>query len=187
MSRPARTVGADESVKGALCVMDRYHLTSLPVVTRDGRLVGVISEADVLRDRVSPDSCAHMRPGRQVAAPAVSVGQLMSRPLTVEPGSDLNEAVELMTTTPVKSLPVVDEGRVVGVISRSDVVHLLARHDDQILEDVVCLLRDANLHCGVEVREGIVSLLALADPRAAPAAKAMSAAVGGVMAVQVFT
>jgi hypothetical protein len=49
------------------------------------------------------------------------------------------------------------------------------------------MLTDAGLHCGVEVLDGIVSLLAFDDPRAAPAAMAFSAVVAGVVAVQVFT
>jgi CBS domain-containing protein len=187
MSRPALTVGVDESVKGALRLMDRHHVTSLPVIGRQGLLVGVVNEADVLRHRVRHDPRAHMMPEPGTTAPAVSVAQVMSRPLTVEPRGDLSEAVELMMSTAVKSLPVVEEGRVVGVVSRSDVVHLLARQDSQIREDVVRLLTDAGLHCGVEVLDGIVSLLAFDDPRSAPAAKAVSASVGGVVAVQVFT
>jgi CBS domain-containing protein len=187
MSRPALTVGVDESVKGALRLMDRHHVTSLPVIDSQGLLVGIINEADVLRHRVAHDPRAHMMPDPDPAAPAFSVAQVMSRPLTVEPRGDLSEAVDLMTSSAVKSLPVVAEGRVVGVVSRSDVVHLLARQDDQIREDVVRLLTDAGLHCGVEVLDGTVSLLALDDPRSAPAAKAVSASVGGVVAVQVFT
>ena len=187
MSRPALTVGVDESVKGALRLMDQHHVTSLPVIGRQGLLVGVVNEADALRHRVSHDPRAHMMPRPETTTPAVSVAQLMSRPLTVEPRDDLSEAVELMTSTAVKSLPVVEGGRVVGVVSRSDVVHLLARQDDQIREDIVRMLTDAGLHCGVEVLDGIVSLLAFDDPRSAPAAKAVSASVGGVVAVQVFT
>lgn len=54
------------------------------------------------------------------------------RPVTVRGDTDVAEAVELMTSTTVKSLPVVDEhGRVVGVVSRRDVVHALARPDDE--------------------------------------------------------
>jgi CBS domain-containing protein len=187
MSSPALTVAAEESVSGALRLMDARHVTSLPVLNREGRLVGIVSEADVLRDRVSPDPRAHMLPHRRSAALAVSVAQVMSRPLTAEPRMDLNEAVDLMTTTGVKSLPVVVEGRVVGVVSRSDVVHLLAREDDQVLEEVVSQLRGANLQCNIEVRDGIVSLLTFDDPRAAPAAAAVAGAVRGVVGVQVFT
>jgi CBS domain-containing protein len=187
MSSPALTVDVHESVKGALRLMDQHHVTSLPVIGRQGLLVGVVNETDVLRHRVCHDPRAHMMLRPEATAAAVSVAQLMSRPLTVEPRDDLSEAVELMTSTAVKSLPVVEGGRVVGVVSRSDVVHLLARQDDQIREDVVRMLTDAGLHCGVEVLDGIVSLLAFDDPRSAPAAKAVSASVGGVVAVQVFT
>jgi CBS-domain-containing membrane protein len=187
MSSPAVTVRADESVIGALRLMDEHHVTSLPVVGRHGQIVGIVGEADVLRHRVLHDPRAHMLPHRDLTAPAARVAQVMGRALTVDPRMDLNEVVELMATTEVKSLPVVEEGMVVGVVSRSDVVHLLARQDGQIRNEVMCLLTEADLHCDVEVRDGIVSLLALDNPLAAPAAKALSAAVAGVAAVQVFT
>jgi CBS domain-containing protein len=131
MSIPALTVGVDESVKGALRLMDQHHVTSLPVIGRQGLLVGVINEADVLRHRVCHDPRAHMMPKPGTTTPAVSVAEALSRPLTMEPRGDLSEAVELMTSTAVKSLPIVEEGSV-GVVSRSDVVHLLARQDAQI-------------------------------------------------------
>ena len=186
MSSPVLTVDAGESIEEALRLMDRHHVTSLPVLEGRGQLVGILSEADVLRHRLSEDPRLHMLQHPAPAAPAVTVREVMSRPLTVGPRTDLKEAVELMGSSAVKSLPVVEEGRVVGVVSRSDVVHLFARRDDQIREDVVRMLSDADLRFEVQVRDGVVSLLALDDVRTASAATAVSGAVAGVVAVQVL-
>ena len=187
MSSPALTVPADESVKDALIVMDQHRVTSLPVVGTTGVIVGIVSEADLLRARVPHDARTHMRLPMPHERLPLRVAQVMSRPIMVEPGDDLSEAVELMTTTMVKSLPVVDQGRVVGMLSRSDVVHLMARSDEQIHEEIVDLLAGAGLCCHVEVRDGSVSVLRLDDPRSARAARAIASAVPGVVSVQVFT
>lgn len=105
--------------------------------------------------------------------------------LTVSPASDLSDAVDLMTTTAVKSLPVVDEGRVVGVVSRSDVVHLLAREDDEVRGEVDELLRSAGVECEVEVEDGRVVLHAPPDPHQRRVAEVIAGSVPGVISVHV--
>ena len=75
--------------------------------------------------------------------------------MTVSPNDDLSDAVELMTSTAAKSLPVVERGRVVGVVSRSDVVRLLARSDEQICGEIDELLRSADLDYDVNVEHGL--------------------------------
>jgi CBS domain-containing protein len=91
-----------------------------------------------------------------------------------------------MVTTAVESLPVVQDDRLVGIASRSDVVSLLARPDDEVRQEVVALLADASLACEVEVADGVVSLLGPADPSLVPAMRAVAGAVPGVIAVQAF-
>jgi len=187
MTTAVLTVDADESVTAALRLMSDHHVTSLPVTRVDSDLlVGIVSEADLLRARLAHDPRAHMVPHPQGRHLPVSVAQVMSRPMTVAPGTDLSEAVELMVSTAVKSLPVVDRDRLVGIVSRSDVVHVLARPDEDVHRDVVGLLADAGLRCQVEVADGIVSLLAPQDPSQAPAMSAVAGSVPGVVAVQVF-
>jgi hypothetical protein len=82
--------------------------------------------------------------------------------LTVGPDSDLTEAVELMTSTGVKSVPVVvANGRVLGVVSSSDVVRMLARADHDLERDVDAALAAVGLRDWlVEVNDGTVELLA---------------------------
>jgi CBS domain-containing protein len=159
MTSPAVTVGTDASIKDGLKLLDRYHVTALPVTDREGRLVGVVSEADLLRDAVRPDTRTHLISRDPVTDHPERIADVMSTlSMTVPAAGDLSEAIDLMTTTAVKSLPVVEAGRVVGVVSRSDIVHLLARSDHHIAGEVDELLRSAGMDCEVLVQDGVVAV-----------------------------
>lgn len=187
MTSPAITVSSRTTVKEGLRLLDRNHVTALPVVSSEGRLLGVVSEADLLLEALRHDSRTQMMP--QLHTPQVPpryVGDVMSTlALTVSPSSDLADAVELMTTTAVKSLPVVDGERVVGVVSRSDIVHLLAREDDEVHAEVDELLRSAGVECEVEVEDGRVRLRAPMDPHRRRVAEVIARSVPGVISVHV--
>ena len=108
-------------------------------MSASGKLRGIVSEADLIRDGVSADARLHEIPRENVLLDRHQyVDDVMTtHVLTVGPDSDLAEAVELMTSTGVKSVPVVTaNGRVLGVVSRSDVVHMLARADHDLERDV---------------------------------------------------
>ena len=96
-----------------------HRITALPVVDDDGLLRGVVTEADVLRVAVPGNDQGGSPEGHLPA----TVGGLMRRfPITVAPDCDLAIAADLMTCTAIKSLPVVQDGRVVGMVSRSDLI-----------------------------------------------------------------
>ncbi len=184
MSAPAVTVAPRTSVKQGLRLLDRHHVTALPVVGSDGHLLGVVSEADLLHDAVRHDDRTSLIPHEHAHSAARSVEDVMSTlSMTVSPDSDLSEAVELMTGTAVKSLPVVERGRVVGVVSRSDVVHLLARSDDQICSEIDELLRSAELEYLVEVEDGRVVLDGSQDPHQRRVAEVIAGSAEGVLSV----
>ncbi|HJR37415.1 MAG TPA: CBS domain-containing protein, partial [Nocardioidaceae bacterium] len=65
MTSPAITVDAGTTVKNALRLLDRYRVTSLPVTDAQGQVVGIVSEADLLRDLVRKDTRTHMLPPAQ--------------------------------------------------------------------------------------------------------------------------
>lgn len=185
MTSPAITVAAGTSVKEAMRLLSKHRVTALPVVARDGRLAGVVSEADLLRDAVRHDSRAHLIPHEEIASVARTVEDVMTTlSLTVSPDSDLSEAVDVMTSTAVKSLPVLLEGRVVGVVSRSDVVRLLARSDDQVRAEVDEMLRSAELEYLVDVEDGHVVLEGATDPHLQKVAEVIAGSVQGVLSVR---
>ncbi len=188
MTSPAITVDAGTTVKNALRLLDRYRVTSLPVTDAQGQVVGIVSEADLLRDLVRKDTRAHMLPPAQPSDQPRTVGQVMTTlSLAVCADTDLSDAVDLMTSTAVKSLPVLEQGRVVGVVSRSDVVRVLARADEQIEAEVDEFLRSAGVECEVEVTEGVVSLTSLADPAQWRVAEVVAGSVAGVISVTLGT
>ena len=120
MSRPAVTVEADAPLEAALRLMTVSRIHYLPVVDDQGRLVGMVNEDDVLGTR------QERRPARDavatvMSAPAVSVG----------PGVLLKEAIRLMADRGIGALPVVEDGRVIGILTQSDVVTALARQQSR--------------------------------------------------------
>ncbi|ODU01636.1 MAG: hypothetical protein ABS81_20190 [Pseudonocardia sp. SCN 72-86] len=107
------TVTEDQTTEEAAALLTGRRLTSLPVVRAGDRLVGVISEADLLRDPLD---------GRRTGRPR-TVGGAMSRdPVTVGPDDELRIARRLMSDRGFRILPVVQAGRLVGVISRRDLL-----------------------------------------------------------------
>jgi CBS-domain-containing membrane protein len=185
MTSPAITVPAQASVKDGLRLLDEHRVTSLPVVDENDRIVGVVSEIDLLRGAVRHDPRSQMLSRGPAAERPRLIEDVMSTPaLTVTADSDLGDAVELMTSTVVKSFPVVDGKRVVGVVSRSDVVHVLARSDEEIRDEVDELLRSAGVVGETRVLGGIVTIAGLDDPGQGPAAEAIVGSVSGVIAVR---
>jgi CBS domain-containing protein len=190
MSNAAITVPLGTTVKSALAVLASAHITSVPIVSASGKLRGIVSEADLIRDAVSADARLHEIPREDVLIDRHQyVDDVMStHVLTVGPDSDLAEAVELMTSTGVKCIPVVSkDGRVLGVVSRSDVVHLLARADHDLERDVDAALVSVGLRDWlVEANDGNVELVAPArafDDRGL--ARVVAGTVPGVVHVHI--
>lgn len=158
-SRPV-TVRPETPLKIALGLLAEHRVTALPVVTGD-RVVGIVSEADLIRDLLPPDPRAHEIPPEGRPDRPLLVSEVMStHVVTTTPDADLVEAVDLLTDSTAKCLPVVDRrDRLRGVLSRSDVVRLLARADDRIEAEVDELLRSSGLPGWlVEVSDGTASL-----------------------------
>jgi len=110
MSRPAVTVRQDADFQKALALMQEKRLRRLPVVDDDGHLVGIVVERDLL--------VAAMR----YLQSRVEVGDVMSRNVvTVGPDADLNEVARTMLERKIGGLPVVEHGRLVGIITESDI------------------------------------------------------------------
>jgi CBS domain-containing protein len=185
MSAPAVTALASTSIKQALVLLDRNHITAMPVVDNAGRAIGVVSEADLLRDAVRTSTRANDALDDDGGRPH-DVQEVMSlMALTVDVDSDLADAVDLMTTTAAKSLPVVEHGRVVGVVSRSDVIHLLARDDERIQEEIDELFHAAETDWLVEVSAGVVTVTGPSTPGESRVASVLAGSVAGVVAVEV--
>ena len=111
MTQDPRSIGASASVVEAARLMREQHIGALPV-TEDERLVGMITDRDITTRVVA-----------QSAAPeTTSVGDVYSHDLiSVEPDNGLDEALQLMARHQVRRLPVVENGRLVGIVSQADI------------------------------------------------------------------
>lgn len=186
-TRPV-TVRPDAEVAEALRLLDRHAVTALPVVDDSGRLRGVVSEADLIRDRVPADPRRQLSPTSLGTDRVDRVEQVMSAfVVTVTPGTDVATVIGTVTATGVKSLPVVDaEQRVVGVISRRDIVRAIARNDGDLEAQIGDMLR----RCGlvdwlVDAKGGVVHLTGPGDASDAATARVLARAVAGVVDVHV--
>jgi len=126
MTRQVVTATPELSIGEATKQMISKGFRRLPVVDKD-RLVGIVTSVDVLRYFGTSKMFEHMASGRVEEAMAVGVSEVMSRDLaSVEPEADLGEAVRIMAEHDYGGLPVVTDGRLVGIITERDLLELLA-------------------------------------------------------------
>ncbi len=142
MSTEVATARPDTPLKDVARTLVERSISGLPVVDGDGRLLGVVSESDLLPDahaqRQRPGLLARLRrpPGAE-PPPARLAADVMSAPaVAVEPFWSIPGAASLMSTHGVRRLPVTRHGRVVGIVSRADVVRAIARTDAEIQQEV---------------------------------------------------
>ena len=119
MTENPRSIGASASVAEAARLMREEHIGSLPV-TDDKKLVGMITDRDITTRVVA-----------EAGDPKVtSVGDVYSRDLiSVEPDKDLEEAVQLMARHQVRRLPVVENGRLIGIVAQADIALTLRENE----------------------------------------------------------
>jgi CBS domain-containing protein len=111
MTDDPRSIGAAESVVEAARIMRDEHIGSLPV-TEDEWLVGMITDRDITTRVVAENAVPE----------TIAVADVYSRDLiSVEPNNDLEEALQLMARHQVRRLPVVENGRLVGMVAQADV------------------------------------------------------------------
>ena len=183
------TVVPETHVKDALLRLADLGITSMPVVDDQQRLLGIVSEADLIGEIVARDPRAQERPivVDALFAPR-TVDEVYTRSaLSVSPEDDVASAVDGMTTTAVKSMPVLDvHGRLVGVLSRSDVVQALARADDVIAADLDDLLGSlGHPDWLVEVTEGVARVSGPSGPAELSVAHVAARTVPGVIEVRI--
>lgn len=187
MSAVVVSVSPEASVKDVIGLLAQHGITSIPVIDGRGELVGIISEADVLRDSFLPAPHTLEKPVFISSGPSVTrAGDVMSHQvLTVPAHADLIEAAELMVGTAVKSLPVIENNRVVGMLSRRDLVSLLARRDGDIEAAIDELVRTAGYDWTSDVVDGVVTVEGPVGDREIEVAKVLVATVPGVVGLYV--
>ncbi|MFF7265028.1 CBS domain-containing protein [Streptomyces sp. NPDC008159] len=202
MTREVVEARRDTSFKEVARLLDRYRISGLPVVDHDDKVVGVISETDLIRRQAagadrgrgrSFPGPVSRRSGRLAAgpAPAVTAGDLMSSPaVTVHPEQRVADAARVMERHRVDRLPVVDEeDRLIGIATRRDLLRVFLRTDEEIRRDVTdkVLIRALSLPPGAvaaSVRDGVVELKGRLERRGdVPVAVRLTWRVDGVVGV----
>jgi CBS domain-containing protein len=145
MSSDVVTVSEDTPLKEVAEVLAERRISGLPVVDEDGYVVGVVSEADILFKERGPSSRTGVfgwlldRYGfeGQLKLEARTAGEAMSAPaLVIEPQRRVAEAAHLMLDRRVNRLPVIDQGRLVGIVTRADLVRAFVRGDAEIEREI---------------------------------------------------
>ncbi|MEU8922352.1 CBS domain-containing protein [Kitasatospora sp. NPDC048545] len=182
MTHAVVAVGRDADFRDIADTLRRWRISAVPVLTGDGRVVGVVSEADLL--------VARDRDGER--ADALTAGRMMSVPaVTVHPGSPLNEAARAMARGHLKRLPVVDgQHYLVGIVSRGDLLKVYPGDDRELADRVrfelaAALGPRAAVDTGVRSENGRITLTgAPPGTLSAPLLERLVRAVPGVVGVE---
>ncbi len=151
--------------KNMAAALRRYRVSARPVIDDEQKVIGVVSEADMLAKEAMTDpglihGLVHHKEVRK--AGGLTAGDLMTHPaVTVRPGDSVEHAARLMYNLRIKRLPVVDAGGgLVGLISRTDLLAVYDRPDEQIREEIEGLIRPESgpSQFTVSVQDGVVIL-----------------------------
>ncbi|MFF3518107.1 CBS domain-containing protein [Streptomyces sp. NPDC002573] len=197
MTRPVVTAQLSSSFKQIAHLLRDNDITAVPVIDDEGHPVGIVSEADLLRKAASlPDPegrpVGHRLSLDELArADAETAEAMMSAPVvTARPGWNVVETARTMYRHKVKRLPVVDDlGKLVGIVSRSDLLRPFLRTDtaisDEIHQDVLGAtlgIRPGTIRA--DAREGVVTLTGRVEERSLiPVIERLCRSVDGVVAV----
>jgi CBS domain-containing protein len=138
------TVSPEDTVEHVLRVMNESELSGVPVVTAGGRCVGIITEADLIMTGEDADlhlphyfelfggfvfleSLGHFEERLRKATAALARDLMTEDPVTIEPDATVQEAARKISRSKHNRLPVVQHGRLVGVVTRVDVLEALTR------------------------------------------------------------
>ncbi|HET7190540.1 MAG TPA: CBS domain-containing protein [Pseudolabrys sp.] len=210
MTRDVISIAPDATVLQAARLMLQHHISGLPVVDEDGKLVGVLSEGDFLRRRETRTEHRRSRwleflmgPGRIAAEYSHSHGSKVSEVMTadvqaVADDTPLEEIVELMERKRIKRVPVLCGEQLVGIVTRSNLMHAMvsmarvvqpvAKDDGTIRESLLAEMQKADwapvAMTNVVVRDGVVELWGtIVDERQREALKVAAENIPGVKAV----
>jgi CBS domain-containing protein len=200
MSTDVATVREDTPFKDIVRLLDRREVSAVPVLDAAGRVVGVVSNADLLLkqgaqqppEARSPMAWLQHSLARNRAR-GTTAGELMSTPAhTVGPDATVVDAARLLDRHGVKRLPVVTgDGRLVGIVSRRDLLTVFLRTDEDIAAEITHEVFRRNLDTAVnpatvtvEVHDSVATLHGELPRRSmVPIAETLTSRVDGVVDV----
>jgi CBS domain-containing protein len=197
MTRDVVSVTEDATYRDLVDRLVEKHISAVPVVDDFGRVAGVVSEADLLRKieyggdgQPRTFERRRRRDDRAKASARTAAGLMSTPPVVAMASTPVAAAARLMDISKVKRLPVIDDlGRLVGLVSRSDLLRTYLRSDDQIRAEVwsgvlrTFLIEEAD-GVTVEVSAGVVTLSGKVERRSsAEMAERLTRQVAGVVEV----
>jgi CBS domain-containing protein len=148
MTRSVVSVRRSTPLKRVAQILVEHGISGVPVVDTDGTVLGVVSEADLLVKEQGAEAIHHRPLARLfgesagardqlVKLGAVTAAEAMTGPaVTIAPDRPIHEAAATMTRLHVNRLPVVDDGRLIGIVSRTDLVRAYVRPDDELADAI---------------------------------------------------
>ena len=170
MSTHVIAVRRDASYKDMAAMLHEQRVSAFPVLDDDNKVIGVVSEADLLTKEAVNDSTpgaldGMLRRREYARANALTAAELMTKPpVTIGPDAPVAQAARLMYSRRVKRLPVTgDDGTLIGIVSRADVLSVYSRPDADIQREITQDLILGMFLCDpgrftVTVKDGIVTI-----------------------------
>jgi CBS domain-containing protein len=199
MTKDVLTTSEDASLKDAAAVLVANGVSGLPVCDGEGRVVGVLSEGDILFKEHEPERRSGVLGWIAGAEDPIASGKWMARnvaeamttpPITVEPNASVAWAARLMSEHGVNRLPVVQRESLVGIVTRADLVRAFTRTDPEIKREIEQdvlerTLWDDRHAVDVVVSDGVVTLRGMLETKSdAELLERLSTRVPGVVAVE---
>lgn len=185
MSAPVVTVREDAPLQDVAALLLERDIGSVPVVDDGGRLLGIVSEADLLelesrlepRDQILGEAAREARCARDVMTRDV---------VTVDVRDGLAMIARLMLDGRMRHVPVMSAGALVGIVSRHDLLRVLARSDAEIGADIQARIREEALPPDTYggVQDGVVTLRAERDAMQRELLSTLVRGVPGVTGVE---
>ena len=177
MTRRVIALREDAEYKDIVTALRGNRVSACPVIDEGGRVIGLVSEADLLCKQTDPAMPVGLhrlnwRLHEHTKATAVTAGELMTAPaFVILPSAPVATAAKIMQEKLLKRLPVVDaDGCLIGIVTRSDVLSVYERPDDDIWDEVVKVAVDEEFaldsaSLDITVRSGVVTLGGQIDRR----------------------
>ncbi len=127
MNKDVKTIRPDATVKEAVQIMTQNRIGSVVVISGGGEVMGIVTEHDVLKDVV----------GEGKDSASIRVDEVMtSKIVAIDPNQTIEEAADVMVKHKIKKLPVIDDGKLIGIITASDLI----RYERTLIERVATLI-----------------------------------------------
>lgn len=179
MTHDVVSVRADASLKEVAKLLVEHRIAGLPVCDADGVVAGIVSEGDILWKEMGLTEhtdgviarILNLADGDDKRIGALTAGEAMTSPAIVAgPDTSVAQAAKLMTDHRVNRLPIVLDGKLIGIVARSDLVRAFLRTDEAIEQEIA---EDVLLHTlwidpetlGLTVEEGSVTVYGKVDNR----------------------